>query len=154
MSEPIVFPVTTPAMGLPLLVAGQAQKEFFVNQALGLLDALNARAVSASRPTPPSASTEGESYRVTATATGAWTGREDRIAVLIGGDWHFIDPVEGMFLFDRDADRMMMFRSQWQVATAPAMPTGGAVVDAEARAALAGLIHALALIGILGPAAP
>lgn len=62
MSEPIVFPSATPALGLPLLVAGQAQKEFFVNQALGLLDALHARAVIASRPAPPAAAAEGEPF--------------------------------------------------------------------------------------------
>lgn len=152
MSEPIVFPSATPALGLPLLVAGQAQKEFFVNQALGLLDALHARAVIASRPAPPSAA-EGEAFRVTATATGAWAGHEDSIAILIGGGWHFVAPAEGMLLFDREAARTIMFRSQWEVATAPVMPSAGAVVDTEARAALAGLIQALMAIGILGPAA-
>ena len=39
-------------------------------------------------------------------------------------------------------------------AAAPPVPSGGTVVDVEARAALAGLIHGLMAIGILGPAAP
>lgn len=76
------------------------------------------------------------------------------IAVLIGNDWHFIEPVEGMLLFDRHAGRMISFRTQWEVATAPALPSGGAVVDAEARSALATLIQALMAIGILGPVEP
>lgn len=95
----------------------------------------------------------GRAFRVTATATGAWAGHEDSIAILIGGGWHFVAPAEGMLLFDRDAVRTIMFRSQWEVATAPVMPSAGAVVDTEARAALAGLIQALMAIGILGPAA-
>ena len=53
MSDPIAFPSTTPSIGLPLLIPGQAQKEFFVNQALCLLDALHMRAVTASQPAPP-----------------------------------------------------------------------------------------------------
>lgn len=154
MSEPIVFPASTPALGLPLLAAGQAQKEFFVNQALCLLDSVHARAVVASQPAPPPAAGEGESYRVTAPATGAWAGQDDRIAVLIAGDWHFIEPSEGLLIFDRDAGRLVMFRSQWEVATAPTMPSGGAVVDTEARTAVAALIHALMAVGILGSGAP
>lgn len=135
------------------MLAGQAQKEFFVNQAFGLLDALHARAVIASRPAPLAAAAEGEAFRVTAPATGAWAGHEDSIAILIGGGWHFVAPAEGMLLFDREAARTIMFRSQWEVATAPVMPSAGAVVDTEARAALAGLIQELMAIGILGPAA-
>ena len=73
--------------------------------------------------------------------------------MLIGGDWHFIDPAEGMHLFDRSAQRVLVFRSGWTFATAPAAPAGGSYVDVEARAALAGLVEALMAIGLLSPAA-
>lgn len=61
----------------------QAQKEFFVNQALCLLDALHDRAVTASRNTPPESPAEGSCYRITAPAGAAWSGRDDHIAVMI-----------------------------------------------------------------------
>lgn len=150
MSDPITFPSSTPALGLPLLIAGQAQKEFFVNQALGLLDALNARAVTGSQAAPPATPPEGACYRVTSPATGAWIGHQDQIAVRIGGGWHFVPPAEGLLLFDRAAARMMVYRSQWRPATAPALPAGGTVVDTEARAALTALVDTLRALGIIG----
>ena len=154
MSDPIAFASSTPSLGLPLLVAGQAQKEFFVNQALSLLDAMHGKAVTASLPAPPLRADEGECFLVTAPAAGGWTAREDQIAVRIGGDWHFIEPAEGMQLFDRDKERILVFRSQWMAAIAPALPTGGTVIDTEARATLSGLMQALLAIGVLGSTPP
>lgn len=153
MPDPIAFPSSTPTIGLPLLIAGQAQKEFFVNQAMFVLDALYMRAVAASQPEPPADAADASCYRVTAPATGVWSGRADQIAVLIGGDWHFVMPTEGMQLFDRTAGHMLVFRSQWQLATAPALPSGGNLIDAEARAAIAALTQALVAIGLLGATA-
>jgi hypothetical protein len=152
MSDALNFPSTTPITGLPLLVAGQAQKELFVNQALAILDAFAPRAVAASLSEPPSAPAEGDCFRVIAPASQAWAGCEDHIAIRIGGAWHVIPPRDGMRLFDRAADRDLFFQSTWQSTSAPAAPTGGTVVDIEARAALATLIHALEQIGVLGSA--
>lgn len=154
MSDPIAFPSSTVALGLPLLVAGQAQKEFFVNQALCLLDALHMHTVRASQSTPPATATESDCYRVKAPATGVWAGHEDRVAVLIAGEWHYIEPVQGMALFDRAADNFLVYRSGWKAAQAPALPTGGTVVDVEARAAIAALIQSLKALGVLATAAP
>ncbi|KPF62998.1 DUF2793 domain-containing protein [Porphyrobacter sp. AAP60] len=151
MSEPTPFPSVTPNFGLPLLIAGQSQKEFFVNQALSVLDALSSQAVVASKPTPPEDAAEGESFRVTSPAAQAWTGCEDHIAIRIGGSWHFVPPSDGMRLFDRTATVSLFFRSGWKAESSPVAPTGGAIVDAEARAALVQLIQMLGNIGLLGP---
>lgn len=136
------------------MLAGQAQKEFFVNQALCLLDALHMHTVKASQSAPPATVVESDCYRVKAPATGAWSGREDRVAVLIAGDWHFIEPVHGMALYDRAADNMLVFRSGWKVAQTPPLPAGGTVVDVEARTAIGALIQSLKALGILATAAP
>lgn len=149
MSDPIAFPAATPALGLPLLIAGQAQKEFFVNEAFSMLDALHARSVTASQPAPPAAAAEGACYRVTAPASGAWSGREDALAMMIAGAWRFVTPSEGLLVFDRAADRMVIYRSQWLPAAPVALPAGGTVVDAEARAAVTALINALQTLGVL-----
>lgn len=149
MSDPIAFPAATPALGLPLLIAAQAQKEFFVNDAFSMLDALHARSVTDSQPAPPLAATEGACYRVTAPALGAWSGHEDSLAVLIGGAWRFVTPFEGLMVFDRAADCMVIYRSQWQSAALVPQPAGGTVVDAEARAAVTALITALQVMGVL-----
>ncbi len=46
-------PAITPQLGLPLLFVGQAQKEFFVNQSLAVIDAVMARSVAGTLATPP-----------------------------------------------------------------------------------------------------
>ncbi len=150
MSDPITFASSTPAIGLPLLIAGQAQKEFFVNQALCILDALYVRAVKASLPAPPATAADGDCFRVMSPASQAWAGREDQVAVMIGGAWHFIGAREGMQMFDQTAGHTLMFATQWERARAPGLPTGGTVVDSEARTAIRSLIQSLQGIGILG----
>lgn len=135
-------------------LAGQAQKEFFVNQSLCVLDALHARAVVASQPAPPTIPAEGDYFRVTGLATQAWSGHEGDIAVQIGGDWHFIRPQEGMQLFDKAAGHVLVFRTVWEQADAPALPTDGPVIDTEARAAIGLLIQSLLTVGVLSAASP
>lgn len=149
MSDPIAFPSATRAIGLPLLMAGQAQKEFFVNQSLCVLDAVFARAVLASLPAPPASPAEGDSYRITAPAAQAWAGFEHHLAILIGGDWHFVAPQEGLQIFDRAEGHTLVFRSDWQRADAPPAPSGGGIVDVQARAAIEALIQSLQTIGVL-----
>ena len=149
MSDPVTFPSSTPGLGLPLLIAGQAQKEFFVNQALCVLDALYSRSVMASQSVPPETAEEGDCFRVTALAQAAWVGRENALAVRVGGSWHFIGAREGMQVFDRAAGHMLVFRGLWERAVAPENPTGGAVIDTEARAAIATLSLSLQGVGLL-----
>ncbi|MDP5104263.1 MAG: DUF2793 domain-containing protein [Erythrobacter sp.] len=130
---------------------GQAQKEFFVNQALAILDTLHARTVIASQPASPPASDDGECFRVTAPATGAWEGCEGHLAIQIGGDWHFGVPREGMQVFDIEADTSLFFKVGWQAAIRPANPANGTTIDTEARAAIEQLINVLHDFGILPP---
>lgn len=153
MSNPITFSSATPNTGLPLLIAGQAQKEFFVNQALSVLDALQPQAVNASQPLPPLDADEGDCFRVTAPAVQAWDGCEDHLAIRIGGGWHFVSPRSGMHVFDRTANQTLFFLSGWQIATTPIIPATGTVIDVEARTAIDQVIAALRDIGILPPVA-
>ena len=154
MPDPVSLPSNTPVIGLPLLFAGQAQKEFTLNEALSLVDALYPQSVLASQPAPPAEPAEGACYRVTAPATGAWADHADHVAVLVGGAWHFVAPVQGMAIFDRAADHLLVFRSGWKSAQAPGLPSGGGVIDAEARAAIVALVDALRAVGILATATP
>lgn len=151
MSEPFTFTSSTPNIGLPLLIAGQAQKEFFLNQSLVIVDSLHRRSVIASQPAPPTNADEGDCFRITAPATQEWEGCEDHITIQIGGSWHFIAPREGMFMFDSAADQFLLYQSGWRVASTPAVPASGAVIDVEARAAISELIDALRDIGIFAP---
>lgn len=151
MSSPITFSSATPNVGLPLLIAGQAQKEFFVNQTLSILDILHPRAVIASQSAPPQDAAEGDCFRVTAPATQAWEGCDDHLAIRVGGDWHFIAPREGVRLYDRAANSSVFYRSGWHAVETPDAPANGTVIDAEARTAIAQLLSALRDIGIFAP---
>lgn len=148
MAVPINFPSTTTHFSLPLLFAGQAQKEFFVNQSLSLIDAVLRNGFDDSITTPPTESAEGASYRVISTATESWEGHEDEIAIQLGGVWHFLIPQEGMTMFDRQAGSFMHYNSEWQSAIEPTNPAGGANIDAEARQMLSELVEALRMVGI------
>ncbi|NCP13755.1 MAG: DUF2793 domain-containing protein [Sphingomonadales bacterium] len=154
MPNPIVFPSSTPGLGLPLLIAGQAQKEFFLNQALCVLDALHSHTVMASQSVPPDTAQEGDCFRVTDPAQAAWASHENALALLVGGTWHFIAPCEGMQVFDTSAGHTLIFRGVWESAAVPVNPSGGTIIDAEARSAIAALSMSLQAMGWLAPSAP
>ncbi|MGY6638405.1 MAG: DUF2793 domain-containing protein [Erythrobacter sp.] len=143
------FPSTTPQLGLPLLFVGQSQKEFFVNQSLAVLDALASRTIVASLASPPADPHEGDCFRVVAPAVDGWADREDCLALRVGGDWHFIAPQQGMMIHDASQKQCLHFDSSWHSASLPAGATGGASIDAEARALLAQVIDALAKLGLV-----
>lgn len=149
MATPITFPATTPVFNLPLLFAGQAQKEFTLNQALSLIDGFVAGVVVDSLGAPPAMAVDGECYRVTSPASGDWAGHEESIALRVGGAWQFIHPFHGLRIFDQAFGAYLLFDSQWQAASAPDPVAGGATIDVEARAALAQVVDALRTMGVL-----
>jgi Protein of unknown function (DUF2793) len=152
MSDPIVFESQTPRFGLPLLFAGQAQKEAFVNEALSRADALVHCAVDGEAATPPASPAEGDCWLVAPSPTGAWLGQAGRIACRQAGQWLFQSPRDGMRLLDRSTGQERRFVAGWKVPVAPAEPSGGSTVDAQARAVIHDIVVALRTAGIF-PAA-
>ena len=149
MTDPISFPSATPRFALPLLFAGQSQKEFYVNEAHALTDALLHAACKSEATDPPATPVEGEAWLVATGATGDWAGQEGKLAARQAGNWLFATPSEGMRLFDRSTGQMLLYRGDsWQRPVAPSPPSGGAMVDAEARAAIAELMTALSAAGL------
>ncbi len=153
MPEPISFANATEQFSFPYLFVGQAQKEFFVNQSLTLIDALLRGSVASSLSEPPSEAIDGDVHRVLEPAVGDWLGQDNKLALRVGRAWHFVAPFDGMQLFDQSAGQLLIFRSGWVSETAPAEVQGGNVVDVEARAAIADLSQSLRSLGILAPAA-
>ena len=148
MSVPISFPSTTANYSLPLLFTGQAQKEFSLNQSLSIIDAMLTPTVSASLSTPPTNAAEGECFRVAAPTDGEWLAHDNDIAIRLGGAWQFVQPQDGLTVFDRLDGAFWHFNSGWKSASEPAAPTGGSVIDSEVRAALSELIQALRNLGV------
>ena len=85
-------------------------------------------------------------------AGGAWAGNEGQIAAFAGGNWLFFAPRDGMRLLDRSSGRDLRYAGGWVAPDRPNAPSGGGVVDSEARAAIAALTQCLVDAGIV-PAA-
>jgi hypothetical protein len=148
MTDPIAYTSTTPRHRLPLLFAGQAQKEFYVNEAHALTDALLHAACEGETATPPATPSDGDCWLVAAGATGDWLGQDGKLACRQSGTWLFVSPSAGMRLFDSSTGQVLLYRSGWERPATPAEPSGGTTVDAEARTAISGLIAALVGAGV------
>lgn len=154
---------------LPFIVPGQAQKELFHNEALALADAILHAAVEAGPAAdPPDSPQPGEAWIVSAGATGAWSGKADSLAAWTEAGWRFIAPVPGMRVWNKAAGLWIHWSgSAWSDGEVPASrvvvggqqvvggrlsavpsPSGGTIIDAEARAAIAALIVALKSHGL------
>lgn len=148
MTDPITFDGSSPRFGLPMLFAGQAQKEFYVNEAHALIDALLHPAIEGTLNTPPAQPHEGQSWLVGASPAGAWAGHGGALASWQGGNWLFTRPVEGMRVFNRASRQDVRYFAGWNEPDAPAAPSGGTTIDVEARVAIVQLISALCAAGI------
>ena len=148
MSDPALFTETTQRHKLPFLFAGQAQKEFTVNEALARIDALLNPAVVEERNAEPSAPAIGDCYLVAAASVGEFLGQDNNIACWDGEQWSFASPSLGMLLRDNSNGNLLHFDGSWQRSIAPTAPSLGDVVDAEARTAIGEIIEALKNFGI------
>lgn len=161
---------TTTRLALPLLIAGQAQKEIYHNEALQRLDACVAACVvdvaSAVPPTSPSA---GDSYIVGPGASGAWSGYDGAIAAYGAGGWRFVMAREGLRAFVASTAVDAVYSGgAWRYGalrgssvtidgnavvgvrqSAIAGPTGGSVIDTQSRTAIAQILSAMRAHGLI-----
>jgi hypothetical protein len=149
MTDPLNFASKSPRFGLPLLFAGQAQKEFTVNEAHALIDLLLHPVLEGQADAPPSQPQNGECWLVGGNPTGEWVGHEFQIASYQDRIWVYATPRDGMRLLDRSTMQDIFYRNGLRRAVPPEPITGGATVDQEARRAIEQLIAALVAGGIL-----
>ena len=163
---------TTTRLGLPLLAAGQAQKEITHNEALQVLDVAVAASVEEpARASPPASPVEGNCYIISDTPSGAWAGHARQIACYSMGGWRYSLPVEGQLVFVRSSQVFAVYRQNvWDVGTLPGSklvlngqqvvgprlaaipsPSGGTVVDVQSRDALGLVLAALRQHGLIAP---
>lgn len=149
MTSPIAFTSTTPRHDLPLLYVGQSQKELTVNETIVACDFLIDATIETVVAASPSAPSPGQMWLVGANPAGDFAGESDSLAGWTESGWRFFKPREGMRVFDRSTSAFRVYRQGWVSAAAPQAPSGGSVIDVEARATLAALSDALKLAGIL-----
>lgn len=161
----------TARFALPFLAPGQLQKELFHNEALQVIDALLCPIVDGGpSAAPPSAPGVGSCYIVGLDATGAWEGQDGAFACFTDGGWRFVLPHNGMTLVDSSSGEFFSFRNEaWEIGVLRgrevridgeivvrnrqadiADPAGGGVVDSECRGAVAEILSAMRVHGLIG----
>ena len=101
--------------------------------------------------------------------TGAWAGKPLNLAAYTAGGWRFVAPIEGVTTYVRSSSVWATFRSgAWELgvlrgsnvtisgqqvvggrAAAIPGPSGGSVIDVEARSAVGQILTALRLHGLI-----
>lgn len=148
MPDPL-FDISTPRLALPLLFAGQSQKEGFVNEAAARIDALLHGTIEGEASAPPVSPIDGQNWLVGASPTGEWSGHGGKIAARQAGNWLFFEPRDGMRLLNRANGQEIRYQSGWQAPPRPAAPSGGTTIDAEARSAVAAILACLTQAGLI-----
>lgn len=120
-----------------------------MNEANAKTDLLLHPVVEGESDNPPTSPGEGECWIVGSSPTGAWQSNSGDIAGYQSGNWLFLSPQEGMMVLDKLLSQKRCFDGSWQAANDVSDPSGGATIDAEARAAIIDLISALRTVGIL-----
>jgi hypothetical protein len=87
MSDPLTFENSSPRFGLPFLYVGQAQKEFYVNEALRARTLLHC-AIEGTAATPPATPANGDAWHIASAPTGEWSGQSGKIASWQAGLGH------------------------------------------------------------------
>lgn len=143
------FPSVTHNFGLPLLFVGQSQREGHINEAFVRIDALTHLTIKGKQTVPPGDPADGECWLVETGAEQDWLDKDGQIAMFASGNWLFAKPREGMTLYDCSTQQQARFVTSWNYAAAPELPTGGAVIDAEARATIGQILAALQVAGLV-----
>jgi hypothetical protein len=114
---------TTARLSLPYIAPQQAQKQVTYNAAMALLDQLVQVAVkSRTTATPPGSPAAGDAYVVAPSATGAWSGKDGKLATFIDGAWSFVTPKSGWLVWVLDAGEIAVCASG---AWSSVLPVGG-----------------------------
>jgi hypothetical protein len=118
--------MTTANIKVPEISESQSAKSTTHNEALHILDALvNCSVIDRDLTAPPGSPVDGDVYIPKATATGAWSGKENQLAQWDVNAWKFHAPEEGWICYVRDEDVLLVYTgAAWTVlagasATAP-----------------------------------
>lgn len=140
---------------LPLLAVGQAQKEYTHNEALLLIDNLINLSITSILENPDmiedaeNLSDESKTWLISDMPSGIWAQRANQIATLSDNGFRYIAPIEGMTLYNESEKSTMIYKDMaWYFALTLEKPTGGSIVDAEARESIMAIVDNLRQFGL------
>jgi hypothetical protein len=156
-------------LALPFIIPGQAQKEFYHNEALAQIDLAMHACIEGKQASPPVDPEEGQCWLVGDAASGAWSGKEGKIAGWTSAGWRFLTPVSGVSVQDRMSGLSLQWRgTEWNSGEVTAAglivggkkvvgerqgavpsPSGGTIIDEQARIAIAAVTAALKSHGLI-----
>jgi hypothetical protein len=160
----------TDRFSLPFIIAGQAQKEVAHNEALILIDGLlGVTVLAVGALTPPASPALGQAWIVGSGAAGVWANKAHQLACFTAAGWRFSTLTEGFMVWSlADAKPARRTATGWVVGSINASdykvdgvkvvgarqpniasPSGGTVIDYEARVAIAALLAALQTHGLV-----
>ena len=100
----------TPNLGLPDILASQAQKHVTHNESLRVLDVVVQLSIKDRDLTaPPGSPANGDRYIVGASATGDWAGEDGNVAAYQDGVWAFYTPNEGWLSWVDDENILLKY---------------------------------------------
>lgn len=160
----------TNRLQLPFIAPGQAQKEMTHNEALARLDmAVCASAEALGADVPPASPIPGQAWIVGTLPSGAWAGKAGHLAAWTEGGWRFLQPFQGLVVWVLGDNMFARWDgTNWEAGTVTANavkiageqvvgprqspiadPSGGAIVDVEARAVIEEILNALRNHGLI-----
>ena len=118
---------------------------------------------------PPASPVDGQCFVVGSAPSGAWAGHAKAIAGYAPGGWRFVDAVAGMNALDKASGQTAAYDgTAWSIGAikgaslkigasqvvgprlaAVANPSGGAVIDVEARAAIVLILDRMRTHGLI-----
>lgn len=100
---------------LGLVFGYDTHDSYDFNDDFALLDGLvGLHVLSAALTSPPGSPTAGDRYIVAATASGAWTGHENKIARYRAAAWEFFTPPPGLTAYDANTGKRLRYTgSAW-----------------------------------------
>jgi len=102
--------VTTSILTLRELQQSQSSPHLIINEGLRRIEAAaQISVVSRGLNASPGSPAAGAVYIVGTAPTGAWAGRANNLAFVIGGAWQFHAPIEGWIAFNRDDSTFYFF---------------------------------------------
>lgn len=157
MSDPASVIYNSPKFSLSYIFAAQAQKEIHINRSLLLIDALLYGSVKGVARRVPAERMHGDCWLIGDEPEGVWATKSSQIAVYSGSSaagedesgWLYIQPRNGMRIFDEESEVNLYYHNGWRSPKAAADVNWEGLSDADLRIALKNLTATLKDMNIL-----